>query len=86
MLIPNNMPFAPNHSLYLQLYLVVMKKELKYLSFQGGSRPHSGPLGQQLSDLQIRANFIRNVQQNPNTYIDPVLRFHLGLDPVKPKK
>ncbi|MEO5924824.1 MAG: hypothetical protein ABIR70_13460 [Bryobacteraceae bacterium] len=61
-----------------------MEKQLKYLAFQGGSRPTSGPYGQQLADLAIRANFIRNIQQNPGTYIDPVLRFHLGLDPIKP--
>ncbi len=63
-----------------------MEKPLKYLAFQGGSTLGKDPLSQSLADLQIRANFIRNVQQNPGTYIDPVLRFHLGLDPVKPKK
>lgn len=58
-----------------------MEKQLKYLAFQGGSRPGNDPLSQ----LETRANYIRRVQQNPNTYIDPVLRFHLGLDPIKPK-
>jgi hypothetical protein len=60
-----------------------MEKQLKYLAFQGGSRPASDSFSQGLADLQIRANYIRRVQQT-GEYIDPVLRFHLGLDPVKP--
>jgi len=60
-----------------------MNKPLNYLAFQGGSRPITDTYGQALADLQLRANYIRNIQQT-GTYIDPVLRFHLGLDPVKP--
>jgi hypothetical protein len=60
-----------------------MEKQLRYLAFQGGSRHPSDPYSQALADLQIRANYIRRIQQT-GEYIDPVLRFHLGLDPVKP--
>lgn len=61
-----------------------MEKELRYLPFQGGDSIKNGFLGKQRAELEVRANYIRRVQQNPDTYIDPVLRFHLGLDPGKP--
>jgi hypothetical protein len=62
-----------------------MSKELRYLSFQGGNTKKNRLYDKQRQQLDTRANFIRNVQANPQTYIDPVLRYHLGLDPPKPK-
>lgn len=65
-----------------------MEKQLRYLAFQGGSRPGIDSFSQSLADLQTRANYIRHIQET-GEYVDPVLRFHLGLDPVKraePKK
>lgn len=61
-----------------------MNKDLHYLPFQSSQSPNTRLYGPQRRELETRANFIRRVQQNPDTYIDPVLRFHLGLDPVKP--
>lgn len=63
-----------------------MSQELRYLSFQGGNTKKDRLYDKQRQQLDVRANFVRNVQANPQTYIDPVLRHHLGLGPVSPEK
>jgi hypothetical protein len=64
-----------------------VEKELRYLSFMGGNSRRSRLYDKQRQQLELRASFIRSVQAHPDhTYLDPVLRYHLGLDPATPEK